>query len=149
VKAALLGIVADAVAAGWTTARVSGVLEIDRGRLWRWQQRAAEGTLADRPPGGNPIHRLLDWEEEAIVDLYNTWGPVDLSHRKLAHRGSYTDTVWVSPSTVDRVLARNGLSLKGALLHWAAPADPAHQKGRESRLEIHRGTPRAMLLTFG
>lgn len=112
-KAALLGIVADAVAAGWTTARVSGVLEIDRGRLWRWQQRAAEGTLADRPPGGNPIHRLLDWEEEAIVDLYNTWGPVDLSHRKLAHRGSYTDTVWVSPSTVDRVLARNGLSLKG------------------------------------
>jgi transposase InsO family protein len=69
--------------------------------------------LADRAPGGNPIHGLLDWEEQAIIDLYDAWGPVDLSHRKLAHRGSYTDTVWVSPSTVDRVLARNGLSLKG------------------------------------
>jgi transposase InsO family protein len=55
----------------------------------------------------------LDWEEAAIVELYNRWGPVDMSHRKLAHRGSYTDTVWVSPSTVDRVLARHGLALAG------------------------------------
>lgn len=113
VKAALLTIVTDAIAAGWTAARVSGVLEIDRGRLWRWQQRAEAGTLADRTPGGNPIHGLLDWEEQAIIDLYNVWGPVDLSHRKLAHRGSYIGEVFVSPSTVDRVLARNGLSLKG------------------------------------
>jgi transposase InsO family protein len=113
VKAGLLALAADALDAGWSIGRVCGVLELDRGRLWRWQQRAATDTLADRPPGGNPIHRLLDWEEQAIVELYNTWGPVDLSHRKLAHRGSYTEQVWVSPSTVDRVLARHGLSLKG------------------------------------
>lgn len=38
-------------------------------------------------------------------------GPVDRSHRKLAHRGSYTGTVWVSPSTFRRVLAAHGLVL--------------------------------------
>jgi len=36
--------------------------------------------------------------------LYEEWGEVDRSHRKLAHRGSYLGRVWVSPSTVRRVL---------------------------------------------
>lgn len=112
-KAKLLAIIADAMAAGWSMARACGVLELDRRRAWRWQARAAIGALADRPPGGNPIHGLLDWEQEAIVELFEEWGPVDLSHRKLAHRGSYIGRVWVSPSTVDRVLARHGLRLKG------------------------------------
>lgn len=113
-KAALLGLVDDATEAGWPTSRICGVLEIDRGRLWRWTRRRDEGTLADRTPGGRPIHGILDWEEEAIIVLFNEWGPIDLSHRKLAHRGPYTNTVFVSPSTVDRVLARRGLTLKGA-----------------------------------
>lgn len=113
VKAALLALVADATDQGWSLGRAAGVLELDRGRLWRWQRRQAAGALADRRPGGNPIHGLLEWEEAAIVELYNSWGPVDMSHRKLAHRGSYTNTVWVSPSTVDRVLARHGLALRG------------------------------------
>lgn len=112
VKVRLLALIADAMKDGWSLGRVCGVLEIDRRRVWRWLERAEAGTLTDRAPGGNPIHGLLGWEEDAIVALYDEWGPVDLSHRKLAHRGSYTDTVWVSPSTVDRVLARRGLSLK-------------------------------------
>ncbi|MCP4224310.1 MAG: transposase family protein, partial [Actinomycetia bacterium] len=33
------------------------------------------------------------------------------SHRKLAHRGSYQHRVWVSPSSVRRVLAAHGLTL--------------------------------------
>src|SRR5690606_2738359 len=39
------------------------------------------------------------------------WGPVDRSHRKLAHRGSYEGRVWVAPSTFRRVLAAHGLVL--------------------------------------
>lgn len=89
------------------------MLEVDRQRAWRWHSRRAADTLADRAPGGNPVHGLLDWEEAAIVALFDDWGDVDVSHRKLAHRGSYIERVWVSPSTVDRVLARHGLSLKG------------------------------------
>jgi putative transposase len=112
-KSRLLDLVDEATAQGWTAARACGVLEIDRRRLWHWQARRAEGRLDDAEPGGHPVHGLLPDEEQAIVELFNQWGPVDLSHRKLAHRGSYIGRVWVSPSSVDRVLSRHGLSLRG------------------------------------
>lgn len=53
----------------------------------------------------------MDWEIAEILALAEEWGPVDRSHHKLAHRGSYLGRVWVSPSTVDRVLAAHGLVL--------------------------------------
>jgi transposase InsO family protein len=53
----------------------------------------------------------LDDEVQAIIELYHRWGEIDRSHRKLAHRGSYTNTVWVAPSSVRRVLAAHGLVL--------------------------------------
>jgi putative transposase len=46
------------------------------------------------------------------VRLFAEWGEVDRSHRKLAHRGSYLERVWVSPSSVRRVLEREGLRLR-------------------------------------
>jgi putative transposase len=113
-KSQLLELIDDAVDAGWTMARACGVLQLERVRAWRWMARRADGSLDDKPGGGNPIHAILDWEEQAIIDLFDQWGPVDLSHRRLAHRGSYLGRVWVSPSTVDRVLARHGLCLRGA-----------------------------------
>lgn len=112
-KTILLDLIDDAVKAGWTLGRICGVLELDRQRAWRWRHRQAEGRLDDATPGGRPVHGLLAWEEAEILALFEEWGPIDLSHRKLAHRGSYTERVWVSPSTVDRVLARNGLALQG------------------------------------
>lgn len=112
-KSRLLQVIDDAVAQGWSTARVCSVLGVDRVRVYRWLARRSDGRLEDRPGGGHPIHGLLPEEEQAIVELFDTWGGVDLSHRKLAHRGSYLGRVWVSPSTVDRVLARHGLSLRG------------------------------------
>lgn len=113
VKGVLLAIIDDALEAGWSLTRVCGILEVDRRRAWRWMGRRAAGTLADRPSGGNPVHGLLDWEEAEILVVFDQWGDIDMSHRKLAHRGSYEHRVWVSPSTVDRVLARNGLALPG------------------------------------
>ena len=74
-------------------------------------RRRAVGELEDRVPGGNPMHGLLDDEVAAIIALYHDWGEVDRSHRKLAHRGSYTERVWVAPSSVRRVLAAQGLHL--------------------------------------
>ena len=106
-------IIAVALKAGWTLSRVCGLLELDRARVWRWQHRELTGTLDDVKPGGTPINTILEWEEQAIVKLFKTWGDIDLSHRKLAHRGSYIGEVWVSPSTVDRVLNRHGLTLAG------------------------------------
>ena len=93
-KAALLSLIDDAVDAGWTLNRACAVVELDRGRAWRWQQRRAGGGLDDARPGGNPIHGLLEWEEAEILALFDEWGDVDRSHRKLAHRGSYEQRVW-------------------------------------------------------
>jgi hypothetical protein len=58
------------------------------------------------------MHGLLDWEVAEIIGLFDEWGEVDRSHRKLAHRGSYLERVWVSPASVYRVLEREGLRLR-------------------------------------
>lgn len=57
------------------------------------------------------MHGLLEEEIAEIIALYHEWGEVDRSHRKLAHRGSYLERVWVSPASVQRVLAAHGLVL--------------------------------------
>ncbi len=100
-----------AVADGWEHRRACGYLELAEGRAWRWRRRRDAGCLRDRKPGA-ALHGLRPAEEAAILELFETWGDVDRSHRKLAHRGSYTHKVWVSPSTVRRVLAAHGLVLK-------------------------------------
>ena len=113
-KLELLGLVDGAVAAGWAHARACRVLQIADVRVHRWRARLREtGSLEDRRPVGTPVHRILDWEERAILELIEEWGPVDRSHRKLAHRGSYTATVFVSPSTVLRVALKHRVVLPG------------------------------------
>jgi len=111
-KAGLLDLVEQAVAAGWEFRAACRVLELGTVRAWRWLGRRAADELADRRPGGSPPHGLLDWEAAKIVRLFHQWGEVDRSHRKLAHRGSYLERVWVLPSSVRRVLAAEGLRLR-------------------------------------
>jgi transposase InsO family protein len=100
-----------AVADGWEHRRACTYLELDEGRAWRWRRRRDAGCLQDGKPGA-AVHGLRPEEVGAILELFEAWGDVDRSHRKLAHRGSYTHTVWVSPATVRRVLAAHGLHLK-------------------------------------
>jgi putative transposase len=88
------------------------VLEVSELRIYRWLGRRVTGELADQAPGGRPMHGLLDWEIAEIVRLFEEWGEVDRSHRKLAHRGSYLERVWISPASVRRVLERQGLRLR-------------------------------------
>ena len=105
VKAELLHIIDTAVAGGWSATKVCMVLGLERQRAWRWHTRRQAGLpLDDLASGGNPIHGLLDWEETEILAVFEEWADTDRSHRKLAHRGSYEGRVWVSASTVDRVL---------------------------------------------
>lgn len=111
-KHALLELIDRAVGDGWDHRRTCTYLELDEGRAWRWRRRRDQGCLADERSGGNPVHGLRPEEVTAILQLFETWGEIDRSHRKLAHRGSYTGTVWVSPATVRRVLAAHGLALK-------------------------------------
>jgi len=104
-KAGLLALIDEAVDADWTIRRACRVLELGEVRAHRWYARRARGKLADRAPGGSPMHGILPEEAEQILALFDEWGELDRSHRKLAHRGSYLGRVWVSPSTVRRVLS--------------------------------------------
>jgi putative transposase len=113
-KLELLGLIDGAVADGWAHTRACRVLGIEDVRAHRWRQRLREiGSLEDGRPVGDAVHRLLSWEEQAILDLIETWGWVDRSHRKLAHRGSYTGAVFVSPSTLLRVALKHRVELPG------------------------------------
>jgi len=103
-KTGLLGLLDEALEAGWTLRRACGQLELPERRAHRWIARRARGQLADKAPGGSPMHGLLDEEASEILALFDEWGETDRSHRKLAHRGSYLGRVWVSPSSVRRVL---------------------------------------------
>ena len=125
VKFELLGLIDQAVADGWAHARACRVLDLPDSRAHHWRQRLREtGTLQDGRPGGGAVHGLLAWEEQAILDLIEQWGPVDRSHRKLAHRGSYTDTVFVSPSTLLRVALKHRIRLLGERFRPRPPKLP-------------------------
>lgn len=120
-KAALLALLDDAQAAGYRLGRACRLLEIDERRVRRWRARRAGGQLADGRPG-RAVHGLLDEEVAAVLEIVDRWGEIDGSHRKLAHRGSYEHTVWVSPSSVRRIMAQHGLMLPQAPRRPPAPA---------------------------
>jgi putative transposase len=111
-KAGLLDLLEQACQQGWTVRAACQVLQVNEVRVYRWLGRRATDQLADQPPGGSPMHGLLTDEAAEIIELFHQWGEVDRSHRKLAHRGSYLERVWVSPSSVRRVLAEQGLRLR-------------------------------------
>ena len=113
-KLELLGLIDAAIADGWAHTRACRVLDLADVRAHRWRARLREtGSLEDGRPVGEAVHRLLAWEEQAILDLIEQWGWVDRSHRKLAHRGSYTGQVFVSPSTLLRVALKHRVTLPG------------------------------------
>lgn len=72
-----------------------------------------QGRLDGRAAAGAASNRLLRSEELAILELIEEWARVDRSHRKLAHRGSYTGSVFVSPTTVQRVAVKHGIAVPG------------------------------------
>ena len=118
VKDGLLALVDHAVAAGWSARAACKVLEVNDRRLSHWRARHDAGRgLVDAPSGpAEALHGLLDWERQAILELFDDWGEIDRSHRKLAHRGSRLEKVFVSESSVLRVLQAENLIL---------PAPPA------------------------
>lgn len=123
VKELVLKTVDDAVADGFSHRWACQLWEVSDDRVHRWRARRRDlGTLADLASGGNPVHGLIPAEIDAILSIAEEWGPVDRSHRKLAHRGSYQGVVWVSPSTFRRVLAAHGLVLP------SLPARPREPK---------------------
>jgi hypothetical protein len=69
-KSGLLDLLEQACGQGWTVRAACQVLQVSELRIYRWLGRRAAGELEDYPR------------------LFDQWGEVDRSHRKLAHRGS-------------------------------------------------------------
>ena len=113
VKASLLDLIDHAREEGWTMRGACGVLGLNPDRVWRWRRRRHRRTdLVDTRPGPEEgLHALLPWERQTILDIFDEWGEIDRSHRKLAHRGSRLEEVFVSESTVFRVLSAENLVL--------------------------------------
>ena len=111
-KEQILELVDGAVRAGAAHGWACSLLGVSDDRAHRWRRRLRDtGTVEDRPPGGVALHALRPCEVAEILAVTEQWGPVDRSHRKLAHRGSYERRVWVSASTLRRTLAAHGLVL--------------------------------------
>ena len=91
------------------------------------------GVTAGEPP------RVEAGVKAGLLDL------VDGGYRKLAHRGSYEKLVWVSPSTLYRVLAAQGLVLP-ASLGYVTPDDEHQGRGDllRSTSDTVSGTHRLM-----
>jgi transposase InsO family protein len=117
-----VGLIDHAVASGWPLVKACSVLDLDPRRVHRWIARRQAQDLVDHRPGAS-LNALLPGEIEAIQDLFEAWGETDRSHRRLAHRGSYTGRFWASPSTVRRVLHE-------ADLHFRPLPRPAKGKRR-------------------
>lgn len=108
-----MDLVAGAETGGWTTRQACRYLELSQRRLERWRRRVADGdALEDAAPGGSPVHGITPAEADEIVAVFNEWGDIDRSHRKLAHRGSWLGRFWADPSTVRRVLERRDLRFR-------------------------------------
>lgn len=98
------------------------MLELNDRRLSAWQSRRAKGLPHDdaAPGPDEALQGLLAWERRAILELFDQWGEVDRSHRKLAHRGSRLERVFVSEPPVLRVL-----QAENPVLPAPGPRDPA------------------------
>ena len=70
--------------------------------VWTGPRSRRSAPLPSKEPSKHwqAAHGLLEAERAAIIDLATAWEQVDLTHRKLAHRGSRLGTVYVSESSV-------------------------------------------------
>lgn len=131
VKRELLALVARTQErTGWAVRRILRTLGLKPARYWVWVQRAAQGTLADRPAQAPALEAVLTDERAAARD----WAlahPKD-GYRRLAWQMVDADVAYLSPASVYRVLRDADL-----LYRWkrsrplgAKPAPPTHPHER-------------------
>jgi len=109
--------------------RALAQLGLPKSTYYRWLRRQAEGRLHDRKGGSpTPWNKLRAEEEEKVLSLARA--SPELSARQLALRVVDTEGVYLSESTVYRVLKREGL------------IKPAEVVGFKAGKEYHRKTKR-------
>ena len=109
-KLGLVCAVAEAKGAGATVAQACRILKLNRTRLYRWvrgsgMEAVQVKEVEDKPPMAKVVgNKITPAEREAILEMAQEEQWADLRHRKLAHMLGRLKEVFVSESTVLRVL---------------------------------------------
>ena len=125
-KSEILTLVADS---GLPRRRALAQLRLARSTYYRWLKRQTQGRLQDRKGGSSVPWNKLRPEEEEVVVAQARASP-GLSARQLALRMVDTEGLYVSESTVYRILKAEGL------------IKPAEIVGFKASKEYHRKTKR-------
>ncbi len=125
-KGEILSLVANS---GLPRSRALTQLGLPRSTYYRWLRRQAEGRLQDKKGGSPTPWNKLRPEEEAKI-LTQARASPELSARQLALRIVDSEGLYVSESTVFRILKREGL------------IKPAEIVGFKAGKEYHRKTKR-------
>ena len=125
-KSEILNLVAGS---GLPRSRALFQLKLSRSTYYRWLRRLSEGKLEDRKGGSSLPWNKISPEEEAEV-LAEARASPELSPRQLAWKVTDTGHVYISESTVYRILKREGL------------IKPAEIIGFKAGKEYHRKTKR-------
>jgi putative transposase len=123
-KSELLALVADAQL---PHRRALAQLGLAKSTYYRWLRRQAAGSLHDRKGGSSAPWNKLKPEEESMILIQARASP-ELSARQLALQIIDSEGVYVSESTVFRILKREGL------------IKPAEIVGFKAGKEYHRKT---------
>jgi putative transposase len=122
-KAEILDMVANS---GLSRCKALGQLRLARSTYYRWLKRLSEGRLEDNK-GGSPIpwNKIRPEEESQI--LAEARDSPELSCRQLAFKITDSGIMYVSESTVYRILKREGLIKLAEIVGFKA-AKEYHRK---------------------
>ncbi|MGH8459761.1 MAG: IS3 family transposase, partial [Nevskiales bacterium] len=94
---------------GWSARRTLAALGVSRASYYRWRQAAAASLRDGRSLSGSPPQPYEALAEERVVVRAYALAHPELRHRELAWRMVDEDVVYVSPSTVYRILKHENL----------------------------------------
>jgi transposase InsO family protein len=129
-KGQILALISDS---GLPRRRALAHLGLARSTYYRWLSRQAEGWLQDKK-GGSPIpwNKIRPEEESRI--LTQARASPELSARQLALRIVDSDGVFVSESTVYRILKREGLIKPAEIIGFKAGKEYHHKTKKPNEL---------------
>ena len=99
--------------------RALAQLRLPRSTYYRWLKRQAEGRLEDRKGGSSLPWNKISPEEEATV-LTEARASLELSAWQLAWKVTDTGHIYISESTVYRILKREGLIKPAKIIGFKA-----------------------------
>jgi putative transposase len=129
-KGQILALISDS---GLPRRRALAHVGLARSTYYRWLSRQAEGWLQDKK-GGSPIPwNKIKPEEESRI-LTQARASPELSARQLALRIVDSDGVFVSESTVYRILKREGLIKPAEIMGFKAGKEYHHKTKKPNEL---------------